>query len=432
MAAGAVTLSVLAGCGSKGGTAEESGNTTAAGGEKTVLTMAIWGDEARKEAYLKTLEPFCEANNCEVKIELVAVADYPSKLAASLGANSAPDVVWLADGKATQFIEGDWLLDLGPYLKEDSDYHYEDLYESSMDAITVDGHVYGVPFSFGAKAYFYNKDLFAQAGLKTPDEYLKEGNWTYDTAFDLAEKISGLGENIYGLKLWCVGQETNAVQGYSDILFAYGCNFFEDDMSGFALNNENGKKVIQMIYDSMYKTGAHVKPGDTTAFLAGTIGMARENYSYMKVLVENHAPFEWGIVPQPYGDDPKGKIYTGYANWAVTSTSRHADLAAELVKFMTSGESQLEWCRTFMPPRASVMNSEQILNPGEGYPPAEDIYAAFVDVITSRGLYSYYAPVNWAEIQKKVQQDFELIWAGSYSVEDGLTNMETDINNLLQ
>ena len=93
----AMLLTMLAGCGGK---TEESSNAGSAApaeseagetaqadasGDKVQLTIAMWGDEARAEAYQKTLAPFCEANNCTVKIELVPIGDFFDKLASQLG-----------------------------------------------------------------------------------------------------------------------------------------------------------------------------------------------------------------------------------------------------------------------------------------------------------------------------------------------------------
>lgn len=163
----AMLLTMLAGCGGK---TEESSNAGSAApaeseagetaqadasGDKVQLTIAMWGDEARAEAYQKTLAPFCEANNCTVKIELVPIGDFFDKLASQLGAGTAPDVFWLADAKEATFIQGGWCANLKDTLTADASYNFDDFY---TDAITStdygDGGVYGVPFSFGARAIF--------------------------------------------------------------------------------------------------------------------------------------------------------------------------------------------------------------------------------------------------------------------------------------
>ena len=47
-----------------------------------------------------------------------------------------------------------------------------------MSVWQVDGEQYGVPYTFGLVGFFYNKDLFAQAGIDEPpatwDEFLAD------------------------------------------------------------------------------------------------------------------------------------------------------------------------------------------------------------------------------------------------------------------
>ena len=434
-------LALFAGCGggdggsgNAGGSGggSDSGSGGGSGG-KTELTIAIWGDEARAAAYQETLAPFCEANNCTVKIELVPIGDFFDKLASQLGAGTAPDVFWLADAKEATFITGGWCADLKPALTGDPDYKFDDFYPDAINSTDYgDGGIYGVPFSFGARAIFYNKTLFETAGVKTPAECVADGTWTYETMFDLASQISKADSTKIGLKLWCVGQETNGVQNFADILPAYGANLVDEGTTAFTLDSEAGLKVTQMVYDAMYTNGGHAKPGDTTAFVSGNVAMARECYSYMKTMVEGGVDFEWDIVPQPYGSEgPDGSLYTGYAYWCANDTSSNRDLAIELVKFITSSDNYLEWCGTFMSPRTTVMESDKIMNPGEGYPSAENIKAAFVDCVAERGLFAYRGTPDWTLLQNAVEQNYEMIWAGAYSVEDGVAAMKAAVEPYL-
>lgn len=435
-------LALLAGCGggnsdsgnAGGGSPSTSGGDTAGGSSgKTELTIAIWGDEARAAAYQETLAPFCEANNCTVKIELVPIGDFFDKLASQLGAGTAPDVFWLADAKEATFITGGWCADLKPALTGDADYNFDDFYPDAINSTDYgDGGIYGVPFSFGTRAIFYNRTIFENCGVKTPAECVADGTWTYETMLDLASQITKADASKIGLKLWCVGQETNGVQNFADMLLAYGANLVNDATTAFTLDSENGLKVTQMVYDAMYTNGGHAKPGDTTAFVSGNIAMARETYSYMTTMVNGGVDFQWDVVPQPYGSEgSNGKAYTGYAYWCANDTSPNRDLAVELVKFITSSENLLEWSSTFMSPRTSVMDSDKIINLGEGFPSPENIKAAFVDPISERGLFAYRGTSDWTLLQNAVEQSYEMIWAGAYSVEDGVAAMKDAVEPYL-
>ena len=399
----------------------------AAPAEKVELTVAMWGDEARAAAYTETLKPFCEANNCTVKIEIIPISDHFDKLAAQLAAGTAPDVFWLADAKEATFINGGWCENLRDVLEADAswnlaDYYTDAIYSTDYDG---DGDIYGVPFSFGAQALYYNKTIFEAAGIETPADCVANGTWTYEKMFDLASQIAKYDPTKIGIKLWCVGQTINGVQNFANILSAYGTEVVNADSTEFTLDSEAGIKVTQMVYDAMYTNGGHAKPGDDTAFVSGNIAMARETYSYMKTMAAGEIDFEWDIVPLPYGDKgTEGPLYTGYAYWCANATGKNIELSKELIKFVTNPENSLSWCKTFMCPRTSVMESDALLSLGEGYPEPSKIKAAYVDSVAERGLYTHRGTPDWTLLLTAVQQNYELIWAGEYTVEEGIAAMK--------
>lgn len=398
-------------------------------GTGVTLKIAMWGDEARKERYLSMMAPFCEKYGCEVDIELVALSEFYTKVAAQFGAGTAPDILWVADGNDATFIQAGRFADLYDTLSSDPEYQFEDFYESAIFQTDYhkEGKVYGVPLSFGARPVFYNKTLFEAAGLKTPRQHLEEGTWTYEVMFDLAKQISAWDSSKIGLKLWCVGQTENILQMFADMLPAYGASILSADSTEFTWDSEGGIQVFNMVYDAM-KEGYHAQPGDDTAFVSGNIAMARECYSYMSMLANEALDFEWDIVPQPVG--PLGDaapLYTGYAFWTVNKDSHNLDLAKELVKFISNPQNQLDFCKTFLVPRSSVMNSNEVIDLGEGYPSPETITECFVTPVEIHGLWTDTGTAGMSQLKQALLEDTQLIWAGAVSVEDGMAMMKDDV-----
>ena len=93
--------------------------------------------------------------------------------------------------------------DISQYIDLSDDFWYE----STTKAFTFGG----VPYAVGADAapvvISYNKTLFDQMGVKTPMEYCKEGNWTWDTFREAALAMTGDTDgdginDIYGFGWW--------------------------------------------------------------------------------------------------------------------------------------------------------------------------------------------------------------------------------------
>jgi raffinose/stachyose/melibiose transport system substrate-binding protein len=74
----------------------------------------------------------------------------------------------------------------------------------ALDAFAVDGKNYGVPWDMGAVTFWYNKDLFAQAGIDTPpttwDEFLTDCEAL--KAAGITPISVGEGDKWPGMHIW--------------------------------------------------------------------------------------------------------------------------------------------------------------------------------------------------------------------------------------
>ena len=74
-------------------------------------------------------------------------------------------------------------------------YDYNDLFPSVKSALSVDGHLYAVPFYAESSFTYYRKDLFDQAGLKMPEQP------TYDDVEKFAKTLTDKSKQQYGICL---------------------------------------------------------------------------------------------------------------------------------------------------------------------------------------------------------------------------------------
>ena len=68
------------------------------------------------------------------------------------------------------------------------------LTDKSVQAFSLNGTKYGMPYSYSTVVLIYNKDLFDQAGVAYPT-----ADWTWADADAAALKIKALGDDYYGL-----------------------------------------------------------------------------------------------------------------------------------------------------------------------------------------------------------------------------------------
>ncbi len=179
LAAAALTLTACSG-----------GDDTAGGGGDTgdasnvdTITLAGWSLATTPE--FQVLADAYNEQNPDVTVELQEydATEYDTQMIADLAAGSAPDMYVLKNLKNfVTYEDGGQLLDLSDIEVGDD--------VNGVDAYTVDGATYAIPYRQDAWYLYYNKDLFDQAGIDYPD-----GSWTWDdyaaTAEELTEALGG-------------------------------------------------------------------------------------------------------------------------------------------------------------------------------------------------------------------------------------------------
>ncbi|OPH47882.1 ABC transporter substrate-binding protein [Paenibacillus ferrarius] len=127
-------------------------------------------------AILQDVVKATEAAVPGLKFELDGVEDVvnrDTKLKAEMQAGSPPPIFDLFGGADTQnYSKAGRLLDLTPIIAE---LGLKDKF-MNLNEFTVDGKVYGLPRAGFVEGVFYNKKLFADAGVQVPktwDEFLK-------------------------------------------------------------------------------------------------------------------------------------------------------------------------------------------------------------------------------------------------------------------
>ena len=73
-----------------------------------------------------------------------------------------------------------FIMPIDEFIKNDNSIDTNDLLPGIWDLVNVGGYHYDIPGSIGPLALFYNVNHFKEAGLKTPNEYYKEGKWNFE------------------------------------------------------------------------------------------------------------------------------------------------------------------------------------------------------------------------------------------------------------
>ncbi len=144
-------------------------------------------------ALVKLAPKFTEQTGIDVKVDILSYPELLSKLTADfVGKGKNYDVVTMDIVWAGQFAESGYTVNLNDWMKRDAaQLDLSDIYPNVLNGLgNYKGKQIAFPFAAYSNVLVYRKDLFEQAGLKTPD--------TMSELIDDATKITDPAKNIYG------------------------------------------------------------------------------------------------------------------------------------------------------------------------------------------------------------------------------------------
>lgn len=215
----AAMLFTMAGCGNAEGTTDgaetaQSSTTADGSGEITIKFAEHVADIQAQEPHLQKIITAFEESHPGIKIDITGkeVSEHNTQMTLLAGENKLPDVFWLEQATAKEFAQNGYLYDLTDVLDQ---YGINDsLLPGLVHSCTVDGKDVGMPSEVMMVGFYYNKDLFQQAGIE-------EVPVTYEEFLDAVDKL-----NAAGITPLTVGAQDNySIWAFETMLARYG--FFE-------------------------------------------------------------------------------------------------------------------------------------------------------------------------------------------------------------
>jgi arabinogalactan oligomer / maltooligosaccharide transport system substrate-binding protein len=320
----ALAASALAACGPQ----EDSAST---GGKKETDSnkpekLVIWEDQEKGIGTKDAIKKFEEKHGIKVELKEIPMLDQQEKLRLDGPAKKGPDVITTPHDRIGPLaIEG---LIAPIEVSDDVTKLYT---ESSINALTYDGKLYGLPKSTETPVFIYNKKQMTEAP-ESLDDVL---------AFSKGDK----GGAEYGfLANWTDFYFANG------ILSGYGGYVFKDDNGtldpqDIGLANEGAVEGLNYI-TSWYKDGLFPKgiigekAGQTIDGLFQEGKAASVMNGPWSFQGYKDAGIDIGVAPMP--KLPNGeyvKTFIGVKGYNVSAFSENQEWAAKLVEFITNEES---------------------------------------------------------------------------------------------
>ena len=275
------------------------------------------------------------------KIELTAIPDTQviTKLATSVQAGNAPDLVSFDLIYMPDFMKAGFLTDVTDQLNADP--LYATHVQAYKDIATYEGKVYGVGFTPDVSVLAWNKDLYTAAGLDP-----EKGPTTIAEVVDHARKIRALGGDTYGF--WFSGACPGCnIFVTSPMMVAAGSKMLPKTGTDEALTGDGVKMVLEAL-KTMWDEGLIPENAETdtganfvSAFTTGKIGIAGTGGFLISLMAREHPEFNYGLTVLPGAEPGQISAFVGGDVVAIPANGKNEAAAREFLTWVLSDDAQL-------------------------------------------------------------------------------------------
>jgi len=374
VAAASLALSlglVVAACGDSG---------TGDGSSVTMWMYPVVADqEASRTFWTEVEQEFEKANSdIDLTIELQPWDGRQETISTALASGTGFDIVLLSPDQIPQHAEQGSLLPVDDMVADEVDAFLP----NAVEALTVDGELYGAPIYHTVVTPMYNKALFAQAGIT-------EAPTTWDDLVDAAGPLAAKGIPV--LDYPGDPEETLNLTFYP-LLWQAGGQVFSEDGKSVAFDEPEGVKALQLLAD-LSKAGGLPKDAPTTknvvegrAFTNGKAAVLQgADLATAQQLIT--ALGEDTAVPIPPLTDEAQVTFGIPGALSVSHATESQDAVARVLRFISGAETaeKLSKASGFFPARTDVaMPTEgpgvdvfagalEFANPGDAHPAARQV-----------------------------------------------------------
>jgi multiple sugar transport system substrate-binding protein len=416
----------LAACGgTTGGSAGGGQGTPAPGGKQAEIHVNFrQGTDAE---WQQKLIPQFEARNPNIKVILDVLPgepEYWAKVQALYTTGQVGDMIWASLGNYKNFADKGLLGTLETVISRDK-YDLKDYKPVAIETMKWQGKLYGMPWGAhtGNPAVLYNADALAAEGIKIEDAVK-----SYDALYDAAVKLT---KGSAGNRTQFGFLPSSGQIGMNNHIRAYGGDFYDQKGEKLTLDQPPAQDAIkwqQKMWRDAAPTFGTGFNGDEF-FANGRIALYQTGWpgQFVPGDAQIAGKFKWDIARMPAG--PKGIVGTQLTINGITMSSitKQPEATWTYIKYMMDPEVQVQIVLNNggrPAPRDAVLKNPEIVSKLK----APNVYIPLYD--TAMG---WPEPANhrWPEFDTAVNQVFGPIWTGAVTLEAGMRDVNSKLQEIL-
>ena len=267
----------------------------------------------------------------KVRMEQLTWDNGLQKITAAIAAGNVPDLCEIGSTWMPRMIAAgalaDWsagVADLKPALV-------------GWGLCSIGDASYGVPWAMGTRALFYNKTLFARAGLDStrPPQ-------TWDELYAAAEAIHKLGGGVHGYGVQA-GQQYVLFKKFMPYAWGNGGRILSDDLSKSEIDSPRNREALEF-YLRLRPVGMlGQQDALDKEFKEGRLGLQISGAWLFRSIPRDAPTLRYGValVPRPAEEHGTHASFAGGEVLASFNASKNKQQALELARFLVRPDNAI-------------------------------------------------------------------------------------------
>ena len=320
---------------------------------KGVTTITLWHSmTANNLVTLQNLVKTFNSSQSKIEVRLLAQSDYTDTFTAyraALGTSSLPDLVQMETVNLQAMIDSHSIVPVEEAMAADPSFDRADVLPSCMAYFTVGGVQYAMPWNCSAQIMYYDKRLFARAGLNP-----ERPPTTFQEYHEMSAALKTKARLPYGTAIKLTASN------FEDWIAKTG---------GLLLNNENGRQrratavafdtptgrqimsfVAEMFHAKLAEATLATNFDNLLPIAVGSVGMTIDTSAALGTVLKilgggqyHNVTLGVGPLPGLYGLG-EGVPYGGAGLYIVKASSpERQDAAWQFIKFLLSPSAMADW-----------------------------------------------------------------------------------------
>jgi multiple sugar transport system substrate-binding protein len=260
------------------------------GGKSITVVIAEYSKDHTKPFWQSLAAQYTNQTGTKVDLRIIDWNSIDQQVSTMIQNNQPPDVLNL--NSFSSFAKDGLLYSADDVLSSKT---RDDFLGPFARGGEYQGTLYGFPILASARAFFYNKDLFAKAGLAAPPK-------TWDEFVQAARRIQALGGGTIGYALPLGPEEAQAE--WSIWMWNNGGDWKSGD--GWAINSEKNVRTLSFLADLANRDRVtQINPGKTNRtdgafqlFKDGKVGMVM-GFSPLAAQLDAEGKVDYGVAEMP-------------------------------------------------------------------------------------------------------------------------------------